>query len=91
LPGQPLGMPYGNSSSRHGYRNRYNADPIFEEQRPCRISCLSERIAIESYGEILRYIGNDDPTTRAMIEVIMAKEEEHAEDMKTLLASIEKK
>jgi bacterioferritin len=52
---------------------------------------VAERIAIESYGEILRYIGNDDPTTRAMIEVIMAKEEEHAEDMKTLLASIEKK
>ena len=52
---------------------------------------VAERIAIESYGEIIRYIGNDDPTTRAMIEGIMAKEEEHAEDMKTLLASIEKK
>jgi bacterioferritin len=52
---------------------------------------VAERIAIESYGEIIRYIGNDDPTTRAMIELIMAKEEEHAEDMKTLLASIEKK
>jgi bacterioferritin len=52
---------------------------------------IAERIAIESYGEIIRYLGNDDPTTRIMIEAIMAKEEEHAEDMKTLLASIEKK
>ena len=52
---------------------------------------VAERIAIESYGEIVRYLGSDDPTTRAMIETIMAKEEEHAEDMKTLLASIEKK
>jgi bacterioferritin len=52
---------------------------------------VAERIAIESYGEIIRYLGDDDPTTRAMIEAIMAKEEEHAQDMKTLLASIEKK
>jgi bacterioferritin len=52
---------------------------------------VAERIAIESYGEIIRYLGNDDPTTRVMIEAILAKEEEHAEDMKTLLASIAKK
>jgi bacterioferritin len=51
---------------------------------------VAERIAVESYGEIIRYLGNDDPTTRVMIETIMAKEEEHAEDMKTLLKSIEK-
>jgi bacterioferritin len=52
---------------------------------------VAERIAVESYGEIIRYLGEDDPTTRTMIETIMAKEEEHAEDMKTLLKSIEKK
>jgi len=52
---------------------------------------VAERIAVESYGEIIRYLGDDDPTTRIMIEAILAKEEEHAEDMKTLLDSIGKK
>jgi len=52
---------------------------------------VAERIAVESYGAIIRYLGTDDPTTRVMIETIMAKEEEHAEDMKTLLESIGKK
>lgn len=52
---------------------------------------VAERIAVESYSDIIRYLGTDDPTTRIMIETIMAKEEEHAEDMKTLLESIGKK
>jgi bacterioferritin len=51
---------------------------------------VAERIAVETYSEIIRYLGNDDPTTRIMIETIMSKEEEHAEDMKTLLESIGK-
>jgi bacterioferritin len=51
---------------------------------------VAERIAVESYSEIIRYLGNDDPTTRIMIEKIMANEEEHAEDMKTLLESLGK-
>jgi bacterioferritin len=46
---------------------------------------VAERIAIDSYGEIIRYIGNDDPTTRAMLEGILANEEEHAEDLSSLL------
>jgi bacterioferritin len=52
---------------------------------------VAERIAVESYGEIIRYLGSDDPTTRIMIETFLAKEEEHAEDMKTLLESIGKR
>jgi len=50
-----------------------------------REDLVAERIAVESYSEIIRYLGNDDPTTRRMIETIMAKEEEHADDMKNLL------
>lgn len=50
-----------------------------------REDLVAERIAIDSYGEIVRYLGNDDPTTRRLMEEILAKEEEHAEDMKTLL------
>lgn len=46
---------------------------------------VAERIAISSYGEVIRYIGNNDPTTRVMLEGILANEEEHAEDLSSLL------
>jgi bacterioferritin len=45
---------------------------------------IAERVAIQSYTEMIHYIGEDDPTTRRMLERILAVEEEHAEDMKTL-------
>lgn len=51
-----------------------------------REDLVAERVAIESYGEIIRYVGDDDPTTRRMLEGILAKEEEHADDMADLLA-----
>jgi bacterioferritin len=46
---------------------------------------VAERIAIESYSEMIRYFGHNDPTSRRLMEEILAKEEEHAEDMKTLM------
>jgi bacterioferritin len=49
---------------------------------------VAERIAIDSYGEIIRYIGDNDPTSRRVMEEILAKEEEHAEDLKTLLEEL---
>ena len=49
---------------------------------------VAERIAIETYSEIIRWLGDDDPTTRRMIEEILEKEEEHAEDLATLLAQM---
>jgi bacterioferritin len=49
---------------------------------------IAERIAIETYMDIARWLGEDDPTTRRMIEQILEKEEEHAEDMATLLARL---
>jgi bacterioferritin len=51
---------------------------------------VAERIAIESYSEMIRYLGNNDPTSRRMMEEILAKEEEHAADMQTLIERIEK-
>src|SRR5579871_4870058 len=51
---------------------------------------VAERIAIESYSEIIRYLGNNDPTTRKMMEEILANEEEHAEEMKSLLERVAK-
>ena len=49
---------------------------------------VAERIAIESYGEMVRYLGDKDPTTRRMLETILAVEEEHAEDLAGLLAGL---
>lgn len=46
---------------------------------------IAERIAIESYREMIAYIGQDDSTTRRMLETILAVEEEHADDLQSLL------
>lgn len=51
---------------------------------------VAERIAIESYSEMIRYLGEKDPTTRRMMEEILAKEEEHANDMKDLIERVGK-
>jgi bacterioferritin len=49
---------------------------------------IAERIAIATYSEIVRWLGNDDPTTRRMMEELLATEEEHADDMAKLLARV---
>ena len=46
---------------------------------------VAERIAIDSYREMITYFGNDDPTSRRMMEGILAVEEEHADDLVSLL------
>ena len=51
---------------------------------------VAERIAIDSYREIIQYLGNDDPTTRRMMEGILAMEEEHADDLVSLLDDLGK-
>ncbi len=51
---------------------------------------VAERIAIDSYREIIQYLGNDDPTTRRMMESILAMEEEHADDLVSLLDDLGK-
>lgn len=53
-----------------------------------REDLIAERIAIDSYSEIIRYLGDKDPTSRRVMEEILAKEEEHADDMKTLIESV---
>jgi len=45
---------------------------------------IAERIAIDSYRDMINFLGNDDPTTRRMMEDILAVEEEHADDMANL-------
>jgi bacterioferritin len=51
---------------------------------------VAERIAIDSYKEMVNYLGAQDPTTRRLMESILAKEEEHADDLVTLLEGMEK-
>jgi bacterioferritin len=50
-----------------------------------REDLVAERVAIESYSEIIRWLGDKDVTTRRLLEDILAVEEEHADDMLTLL------
>jgi bacterioferritin len=53
-----------------------------------RENLIAERIAIESYREMIQFVGEHDPTTRRMLETILADEEEHADDMSSLLKQI---
>ena len=49
---------------------------------------VAERIAIESYREMVAYISEKDPTTRRVLEEILASEEEHADDLVSLLEGL---
>jgi bacterioferritin len=52
-----------------------------------RENLIAERIACEHYRELIRFFADKDPTTRVMMESILSKEEEHANDMADLLAA----
>ena len=53
-----------------------------------REDLVAERVAIDSYREMIAYLANDDPTTRRMLEGILAMEEEHADDLADLLRKL---
>lgn len=80
LNGAPNFNPDGLASRSHSeYAEGADLTAMIKED------LFAERIAIESYSEIVRWLGTDDPTTRKMIEDILKMEEEHAEDLKSLL------
>ncbi len=80
LQGAPNFSPEGMLTRSHSeYVEGDNLIEMIQE------NLVAERIAIDSYGEMIRYIGDDDPTTRQMLVGILAMEEEHAEDLATLL------
>jgi bacterioferritin len=54
-----------------------------------REDLIAERIAIESYRDIIQFLGDKDPTSKRLMEWILAKEEEHADDMADLLFAVE--
>ena len=83
LGGAPDLSPTGLASRSHSeYVEGEDLVSMLEED------LVAERIAIDTYREIIQYLGNDDPTSRRMMEGILAKEEEHAEDMSTLLEEL---
>ena len=80
LNGEPNFNPDGLASRSHSeYAEGTDLTSMLKED------LFAERIAIESYSEIARWLGNDDTTSRKMIEEILKAEEEHAEDLKSLL------
>ena len=84
LGGRPNMNPDGlatRSASEYG-----NAENLVDMIRE---NLIAERIAVEHYRELTRYFGTKDPSTRLMIERILAVEEEHANDMHDLLVAHE--
>ena len=83
LDGTPNFNPHGLLTRSHSeYVEGNNIMDMIRED------LVAERIAIDSYADIIRYLGEKDPTSRRMMEEILAKEEEHAEDLKTLIDNI---
>lgn len=83
LGGDPNLNPEGLLSRSH---STYDEAGALEDM--IRANLVAERIAIDTYTEIVRWIGDRDPTTRRMMEEILAKEEEHAQELADLLPGI---
>jgi len=83
LGGEPNLSPEGLSGRSHSeyMEGKSLLDMIKED-------LIAERIAIDSYREMIQYLGNDDPTTRRMLEGILAMEEEHADDLVSLIEEL---
>jgi bacterioferritin len=67
-------------------RSHAEYDDSEDVQAMIRADLIAERVAIESYRQMILAIGDKDPTTRNMLIEIMSVEEEHADDMRDLLA-----
>jgi bacterioferritin len=83
LGGEPDFSPQGLATRSHA---EYVAGESLVEM--IREDLVAERIAIDSYREMIAYLGTADPTSRRMLETILAVEEEHADDLSSLLAEI---
>jgi len=80
LQGSPNFDPDGLTSRSHA---QYDASEKLTDM--LREDLIAERIAIDSYSEIIQWLGNGDVTTRRMLEDILAVEEEHADDLLNLM------
>ena len=84
LGGEPNFNPEGLASRSH---SRYVEGASLVDM--IKEDLVAERIAIESYSEIVRFLGERDVTTRRMMEEILANEEEHADDLRDLLQTLD--
>jgi bacterioferritin len=66
-------------------RSHAEYDDSEDVQAMIRADLIAERVAIESYRQMIQAIGDSDPTTKIMLTEILAVEEEHADDMRDLL------
>lgn len=80
LGGEPDFNPDGLAERSHA---QYHAGTDLREM--LREDLIAERIAIDSYRELIQFLGDRDPTTRRLMEDILASEEEHADDLADLL------
>ena len=78
------GEPDFNPQSLQG-RSHASYDASLDLQAMVRANLVAERIAIESYRQMISLIGDKDPTTRRMLEEILTDEEEHADQLKDWL------
>jgi bacterioferritin len=83
LGGTPDLSPAGLSKSHTEYVEVDDSDLT----RMLEENLVAERIVISSYQEIVRWLGDSDPTTRRLMESILAEEEEHADDLNDLLGN----
>ncbi len=65
--------------------SEYSTGPTLVDM--IRENLVAERIAVEHYSELIRYFGDDDPTTTRLLKWILSVEEEHADDMHDLLVA----
>ncbi|HEX4822223.1 MAG TPA: ferritin-like domain-containing protein [Acidimicrobiales bacterium] len=84
LQGSPNFDPDGLTSRSHA---EYDASENLMDM--LREDLVAERIAIDSYSEAIRWLGDKDVTTRRMLEDILAVEEEHADDLLNLMEGVE--
>jgi bacterioferritin len=84
LGGEPDLNPSGLLSKSH---TEYQEGSTLVEM--IREDLVAERIAIESYKELIAYVGESDTTTRRLFEWILGQEEEHADDLADLLRSFD--
>jgi bacterioferritin len=83
LGGDPDFSPQGLATRSHAEYVEGNSLPEMIKE-----DLIAERIAIESYRDIIQYLGDKDPTTRRLMEEVLAKEEEHAEDLVSLIQEL---
>ena len=84
LGGEPNFDPAGLASRS---ASQYSTGPTLVDM--IKENLIAERIAVEHYRELVRFFGEDDPTTKRMLEWILRVEEEHADDMHDLLVAHE--